>query len=303
MASSSSADKAKPKRAPPADLIASLRAAVARIEGAPARLVLPETPTEAEGPAPARPVAARRAPSASATLEAALKPGLAEIHGSETRGMGAATGFVLALGVLAAARPSRPLLWIGTGLGFGEAGRLYAPGLLAAGLDPAALLCVRARCLADAVWAAEEAARSGLPALTVLEARGNPAMLALEGTRRLHLRGRDGGAPVVLLRQSGQPESTAAPLRLRIAPGPSRPPPDLASPSSFVGRPAFALDVEKHRGTPVYRLLLEWNAHDRRFESGTGPADADARHPFRLSRDGSAPAARNRDVVALGNAR
>ncbi|WP_246191217.1 hypothetical protein [Aureimonas leprariae] len=287
--------RAQPGRTSPLEgepataVLAGLRAAVARIEGTPQRFsestpqrFSESTPQRSSEAAPERSSeaaperrrvigeagaagSARRADVLSlgcAEADRALgggwpRAGLAELHGDDTQGVGAATGFALALGILFGASPERPLIWIGTTLAFREAGKLHGPGLLDIGLDPRAFLCVGTSRLADAVWAAEEAARAGLAALAVLEVRGNPALLELEGTRRLHLRAGGGGAPLVLLRQGGRAEATAAPLRLRVAAGPS--------PSPSTGIPAFRLGLEKARGLPPQEIVVGWNVHERCF--------------------------------------
>ncbi|GGE07909.1 hypothetical protein GCM10011390_28670 [Aureimonas endophytica] len=277
----------------PAEKVAALRAALARLAD------VPDAAAEQE---PLQPLGL---PALDAALGGGLPgAGLSELHGDETRGIGAATGFALALAVLRRASARRPLLWIGTALSFGEAGALYGPGLAAAGLDPAALFSIRTRRLVDAVWAAEEAVRSGLAALTVLEARGNPPLLELEGTRRLHLRAQKGGAPLLLLRQGGRAEPTAAPLRLRIAAHGSRPPPEFADLARLVGRPAFALAIEKSRAHRFQQVLVEWNAHDRRFE--LAPDDrrrADPGPALAAPADGPAATPGARPRLALGRRR
>ena len=235
-------------------------------------------------------------------LGLARRPGLTEIHVDDTRGSGTGAGFVLAIAALLGARAGRPALWIGAGLGFSEGGMPYLPGLAGHGLEPGALLLVRTRRLEEAIWAGEEAARSAAPALTILEVRGNPSRLGLEGTRRLHVRARDAGTPLLLLRQGGRAEATAAPLRLRIAPAPAAQVADrLSDPggAKLIGHPVFAITVEKSRDGRPYHLLLEWNPHERRFQTPAEP------HPGDLAAvpgDGPDPARPAGAVVALRRA-
>lgn len=194
--------------------------------------------------------------------------GLTEIHADETRGGGSASGLVLALASRLGASARRPLLWISQGFGFHEAGRLYAPGLLAFGFDPDGLVQVETARLDEAVWAAEEAARSGALSCAVLEVRGNPAKLALDGTRRLHVRAREAGVPLFLLRQGAVAEPTAAPLRLRVDGGPAAGVAALGPAGQrLIGHPVFSVAVEKSRDGRARRLLLEWNPHDRRLQT------------------------------------
>lgn len=250
--------------------LADLRRTIARIEGVPAdRLEEPEAAEpKAQGNTPGR--GRRTVPRLSlgvAAADAALggglpASGLTELRLSQTRDAGAATGFSLALAVLLKADAERPVLWIGERFVYREGGAFHRAGLATFGLDPRALLIVETRRFAEAIWAGEEAARSGAPALVVLEARGNPKHLGLEGTRRLHWRARASGLPLLVLRQAGWPEPTAAPVRLRVDPGPSAP----ADTPRLVGRPAFRITLEKSPDGRPARFDLEWNAHEHRFQ-------------------------------------
>ena len=319
--------------------LTTLRAAIARIEGTPAvRLDAieagaaasrPRSPVtrgdlavEADtGPAVSRHVAprsgdpalARRSrmrilplgcPEADRALGGGFPAaGLSEIHLDETRDGGSLAGFALALAIRFSASPIRPLLWIADDHALSEAGRLYGPGLSAFGLDPGAFVLVRTQRLEDAAWAGEEAAISRALAMTVLEVRGNPSRLGLEGTRRLHLRAREAGLPFLLLRQSARPQSTAAPLRLRIRPGPAAPVADLSAEPRLIGHPVFSVAVEKSRNGRPQHFDLEWNPHERRFGPvlATGFAPF-SRHPSAPVVDGPGPAREAGTVMALRKA-
>jgi protein ImuA len=207
-------------------------------------------------------------PNRTSLAESLSDEGLTEIHASQTRGGGSAAGLVLALATRLGASSSRPLLWISQGFGLHEAGRLYAPGLQAFGFDPGDLIQVETGRLDEAVWAAEEAARSGALACAVLEVRGNPGQLSLDGTRRLHVRAREAGVPLFLLRQGAVPEPTAAPLRLRVEAMPALGVAAIGPAGErLIGHPVFSVAVEKSRDGRTRRLLLEWNPHDRRLQT------------------------------------
>ena len=306
----------RPGKACQRETVADLAARIARIEGravgrleaTPAVLPVETVPAQPEVGAGRAGTARRLQPFGVAEADAALAggfpAGLTEIHVDETRGSGSGAGFALALAVLFGAGPGRPAIWIGGAHGFAEGGMPYGPGLAAYGLDPAGLVLVRTPRLEQAVWAGEEAARSPAPALTILEVRGNPKLLALEGTRRLHLRAGRAGRPLVLLRQSGRPEATAAPLRLRIAPAPASSVPDLepgwGEPASrLIGHPVFAVTVEKARDGRAHHFLLQWNPHDRRFQALAEPS---ARRPAAAPVDGPDPARPSGAVLALRRA-
>ena len=229
--------------------------------------------------------------------------GLSEIHLDETRDSGSLAGFALALAIRFAASPARPLLWIADDQALSEAGRLYGPGLTAFGLDPGALFLVHTRRLEDAAWAGEEAAISGALAMVVLEVRGNPSRLGLEGTRRLHLRTREAGLPFLLLRQGAKPQATAAPMRLRIRPGAASPVVDLPGEPRLIGHPVFSVTVEKSRNGQTQHFDLEWNPNERRFGSVPKARFAPlSRHPSAASVDRPDPAREAGAVMALKRA-
>jgi protein ImuA len=228
--------------------------------------------------------------------------GLSELRVAAVRDAGAGLGFALALAVLLGATARRPLVWIAPAATLSDAGYPYRPGLAGFGLDPAALVVVRARRLEEALWAAEEAARSGAPALTLLEVQNNPAQLSLEGSRRLHWRARAAGRPILLLRQGGFAESTAAPLRLGLSAGPSAGPPrGLTGPETrrLLGAPAFTVSIEKSRDGRLGQVCLEWNPHERRFQT-IRPA-ALSRPVLSTPPDGPAAPAALRPLLALGD--
>ncbi len=255
----------------------TLRAAIRRIEDRPAETweapgkaeagsrSQADTPKRQEEFRPVLPVCPLGADEVDRALGGGFpEAGLSEVRVETVRDGGAGLGFALALAVRLGASPQRPLVWIAPATTLTDAGYPYRPGLVAFGLDPAALVVVRARRLEDALWAAEEAARSGVPALTLLEVQNNPAALSLEGSRRLHWRSRHAGRPVLVLRQGGSAETTAAPLRLRLAAAPAGRVPGLEA-QSCLGAPAFALGVEKSRDGRLGQFHLEWNVHERRF--------------------------------------
>lgn len=213
-------------------------------------------------------------------MDAALNGGipraaLTEIHGSHMRDAGAVAGFVLALlGLLFKQAPMAPLLWIGTSGFFAEAGFPYAHGLSRLfGIAPQSLLFAEAPKPADALWIAEEAAALKMLAAVVVELPGNPRRLDLTATRRLHRRAVEAGRPVFLLRQSAEPETTAAPLRFIVAPAPAAARRILGRPlAGSIGPPAFAVTLDKNRLAPSARFILEWNADEHTFgHRDTGP--------------------------------
>jgi len=206
-------------------------------------------------------------------LDAALggglpKAALSEIHGLETRDAGAVAGFALSLAsLILKEKPGLPILWIGTAEIFHEAGFPYARGLGGLfGIAPEQLLFSEAPKLIDALWIAEEAARMTAFAAVILEIRGSPQRLDLTATRRLHARAQNAGRPVLLLRQAGEADPTAAPVRLIVSAAPAAERETIAGPlAGSIGRPAFTVAIGKSRTALPGQFTLEWNPNEHAF--------------------------------------
>lgn len=256
------------------DVVFALRQKIAKIEG-----TLPE---RLAAPSDGQPVAGllvRRNGFASARdfflptgvdrLDEVLggglpKAALTEIHGTETRNAGAAAGLAFCLVSRMLRERSRPrdlVLWVGTTEVFREAGFPYAPGLdRFFGIPAESLLFAEAPKPTDVLWIAEEAARIEEIAAIVVELRGNPRIVDLTATRRLHRRAQDSGRPVFLLRQSAEPEPTAAPVRLVVSPAPATLRQTLLGPLvGSIGAPTFAVEIGKSRTALPGSFILEWN--------------------------------------------
>lgn len=263
------------------DVVFALRQKIAKIEGTlPELLVSPP-----DSPAPSG-MLVRRNGVASArdlllptgverfdeTLGGGLpKAALTEIHGTQTRNAGAAAGLALCLVSLmlkACRKPGALVLWIGTAEIFREAGLPYAAGLeWLFGLAPDRLLIAEAPKPTDALWIAEEAAGIDEIATVIVELRGNPRGLDLTATRRLHRRAQEAGRPVLLLRQSAEPEPTAAPVRLIASPAPASLRRTIAGPlAGSIGPPAVTVEIGKSRAALAGKFILEWNPNAHTFE-------------------------------------
>jgi protein ImuA len=226
-------------------------------------------------------------------LDAALggglpKAALSEIHGLETRDAGAVAGFALSLASLIVEQAKGlPVLWIGTAEIFREAGFPYARGLHASfGLQTEQLLFSQTPRLVDALWIAEEAARMTALAAVILEVRGNPPRLDLTATRRLHARAQGAGRPLFLLRQAAEPEPTAAPVRLIVAPAPATPRGTIAGQlAGSIGRPAFTLTIGKSRTALPGQFTLEWNPDERAFNERARDERTGAERRFQAAKN------------------
>lgn len=159
---------------------------------------------------------------------------------------GAATGFAAAL--LARFALNGPVAWIAA------SGNLYAPGLLALGLDPARLLIIEAANRRMALWAFEECLRTRRLAVALTELD----RLALVESRRLQLAAEMHGVTALLLRSFGAGKTTAkaeasvARTRWRVAALASRA-------SEGVGAPCWRVTLAHCRGG----LPGEWTVEQR----------------------------------------
>jgi protein ImuA len=135
---------------------------------------------------------------------------LHEVAPESAHDIPAAFGFVT---VLLARMPNGPVLLVTSPRGLGSCGCLHGHGLNALGLDPARMILVEAGDERQALWAMEEALRSGAPA-AVAGAIGKG--LDLKASQRLQLAARTSGLPLLLLRPGGTLGLSAAMTRWRI---------------------------------------------------------------------------------------
>ncbi len=201
---------------------ARLRRAVADIEA-----------LSGHGPAEKR--AVRRLPLMRA-IDGALGGGLAddalhEIVPAEPLDGAAAMGFALALAARFLSERASAALLIGEGFAAREMGAPYGPGLVAHGLPLKRLVFVEAPDANAALWAMEEALKSGGPAAVVGELWSlKPYSLA--ASRRLLLAARKGRTPALIVLASAYGEagrlSSAAETRFEIAALPSQKSPAAA---------------------------------------------------------------------------
>jgi protein ImuA len=177
----------------------------------------------------------------------------------------AAAAFAFALGRLTSARDARPVALVTTGLWLRERGRPFARGLAAWGLGPERLIWIRAEREAEALWALEEALKSGAVAggLASIEA---PPFVA---TRRLDFAARAGKALGVLLRAGPTGDLSAARRRWRIKAEPSaRDDFDAAAP----GRVRLTAELVRRRDGPPGAWTLEQDDETGRLSVVAGLA-------------------------------
>ena len=215
----------------------------------------------------------RLSPSSDAAVFPRACESLEEAAAATPADLGAALAFALdRLAVEDAA--GRPVALVLVRSWLRERGRPLARGIARRGLPPDRLIFVRAEREAEALWALEEALKSGAVAggLVTAERAG------LTATRRLDFAARTGGAAGVVLRTAGEGELSAARRRWRIAALASGPNGlDAAAPglsrlrAELVRRrdgPPGAWDLEQDDETG--RLRLDAGLADQRVDAQPG---------------------------------
>ena len=191
-----------------------------------------------------------------------------EAAAAQPQDLPSALAFALSRGLEAAAGRGdhRPVAFVATPLFQNERGRLYGWGAADLGLPHDRLLVVHARREPEALWAFEEALKSGAVA-AVLGALEAPSFVA---TRRLDFAARAGGAFAFVLRAGAAADLSAARLRWRVAAQPSAPHPlDPRAP----GAARLAAELVRSRDGRRGAFILEQDHETGRFRLAAGLAD------------------------------
>jgi protein ImuA len=142
----------------------------------------------------------------------ALHEVMPQAHGD----MPAAFGFLIAilataLGTAPDRTPRAPVMLVTSPGGHAGHGRPYGHGLNGFGLDPARVILVETADDKEALWAMEEALRSGAPSAVA----GIIGKLDFQASQRLHLAAGESGRLLLLLRPGGA--TSVAVTRWRVA--------------------------------------------------------------------------------------
>ncbi|MDR3510313.1 MAG: hypothetical protein P4L73_01650 [Caulobacteraceae bacterium] len=178
----------------------------------------------------------------------------------------AAAAMAFALARLTGAADPRPLVLVTTAAWVRERGRPFARGLVRWGAGPGRLVWVRANKEAEALWALEEALKSGAVAggLASVEA---PAFVA---TRRLDFAARAGKAVGMLVRVEPAQDLSAARRRWRIE---SRPSGGEAFDAAAPGATRLRAELVRRRDGPPGAWTLEQDDETGRLRLDPGLAD------------------------------
>jgi protein ImuA len=193
---------------------------------------------------------------------------LEEAAAGEPADVAAALGFCIWRALEAAERQGdrRPVAMIVTPVFQNERGRLFGWGAAQLGLPHDRIVLVRARREAEALWAFEEALKSG----AVTAALGALAAPSFVATRRLDFAARAGAAHALVLRARPPDDLSAARLRWRIEAAPSAPHPlDPRAP----GAARLTARLTRGRDGQNGRFVLEQDHETGRLRLVAGLAD------------------------------
>jgi len=198
-----------------------------------------------------------------AEADAALRGGLAAAAVHEVFAEGhqsaAATGFIAGLAARVTAR--RPLVWVRQDFSEIESGALSASGLTELGLDPRALVTVRATDVDAALRTTADALACDALGAVVLEVWGQPRQFDLVASRKLTLAAQASGVTALLLRLAAPPLPSTAETRWIVRAAHSPP----AAPWQAWGAPVFDAELVRNRHGPVGRWIMEWKCDECLF--------------------------------------
>jgi protein ImuA len=198
-----------------------------------------------------------------AGVDAALRGGLAvaTVHEvfAEGHQSAAATGFIAGLAGRVTAR--RPLVWVRQDFSEIESGALSMSGLTELGLDPRALVTVRATDADAALRTTADALACDALGAVVLEVWGQPRQFDLVASRKLTLAAQASGVTALLLRFAAEPQPSTAETRWIVRAAHSPP----SAPWHAWGAPVFDAELVRNRHGPVGRWIMEWKCDECLF--------------------------------------
>lgn len=174
----------------------------------------------------------------------------------------AAIGFALSLMSLATRTRRRcgPPMLVLSRPALRDFGTLYAHGLTALGIDAGHVLLIETRSDKDALWAIEEALRSGVrPALLLglIDGRGtSTAYAALTQSRRLSLAAASSATPLLLSQAPRAEAATAAITRWRVSAARQE---RASKPEALFDRPRWNIALERCRNGRTGHWTIEWD--------------------------------------------
>jgi protein ImuA len=218
-----------------------------------------------------------------ATLDGGLARGAVhEVFADAGRQSAAATGFVAGLAARVVAR--RPLVWVRQDFSEREAGALSMSGLAELGLDPRALVSVRAPDTDSALRTAADALACDALGAVVLEVWGDVRQLDLVASRKLTLAAQASGVTALVLRLAAHPQPSTAETRWIVRTAHSPPAAHRQPPAAHWhawGAPIFDAHLVRNRHGQTGRWIMEWTCDECLFKDRTAdpqPVAATAAH-------------------------
>lgn len=182
---------------------------------------------------------------------------LHEVFTDTHRNAGAMLGFALgsARSFVSAERPA--ILYLQLQHETLETGFPYGVGLIGFGIDPDAVIFIRAATIIELLWAAEEALACRAVATVIADIGSDPKALDFTATRRLNLKAGESKGVLFLLRYGLGRTASAARLRWHVNPEPSG---TVAFDPRSPGQSRWRVRLEKGlwRGKPNKEWLLDW---------------------------------------------
>jgi protein ImuA len=185
---------------------------------------------------------------------------LHEVFSDEPRNSASALGFALGAS-RALLKPERPAILIAQFVvDAQEMGMPYGPGLFSFGLDPDAVILMRAGTVTEFLWTIEEATSCSAVAAVIADVATPHKEIDFTVSRRLTMRAASAGTSVFLVHYGRGREASAAKFRWKVMPTPSGAPPfDARAP----GLPRFSVTLEKGRlagFSADWSRLMDWTA-------------------------------------------
>jgi protein ImuA len=232
---------------------------------------------------------------ADATLQGGLVRGtLHEVFATQTRHVGAATGFVA--GIAQRLMRGRPLLWIRQDFVAREAGALSMSGLNELGLDPRRIVLVQAADHEMALRVGADALACDALGAVVLDLWGEVRAFDLVASRKYTLAAQSSGVTCVMLRTSALPAVSTAETRWVVQAARSPP----SAPWEAWGAPILDAQLVRNRHGQTGRWIMHWKCDECVFRDADEHADTAHSQPVAAApadRPHQAPARPQRRVA------
>lgn len=204
---------------------------------------------------------------------------LHEVFADDGDHSASAAGFALMMALRGCA--AKPVIWVREDRGERNNGRLYASGLVELGADPTEIILVTGADALTVLRAGADIVACGAVGAVVIEPWGKAPALDHTVSRRLALAAARSGVLTLVLRTGATPAPSAAATRWSVRAAPSA---MLAA--SAPGRPAFDINLLRHRGGIAgFEARVEWNRDRRSFCDAPLPGGVPAAAPRRAATD------------------